>query len=179
MLVSHGIVRTSGTFTVAAAQSFFIGSIMAMLLTVWILPSKWRPLNKFELLSSSFAVMTSFAVSGSRSVLVQAAMVGSGAFAAIMIIYRNRPRLRSLFILPAIACAAGLIFVTVFHTSFEAMVDRQKDAQANEGNSLIRITNTFTGIISEYQHVTLLGQGLGTGTSGAFAYTGGRRFCYG
>ena len=126
MLVSHGIVRTSGTFTVAAAQSLFIGSVFAMLLTVWLLPRKWRPLNQFELLLSSFAIMTSFAVSGSRSVLVQVAMVAIGAFGSVMILFRNRPRIKMLILPPALLLVGWFLFVTVFHTSYEALVDRQK-----------------------------------------------------
>jgi hypothetical protein len=179
MLVAGNIVRTSGTFTVSAAQSVFIGSMIAMLLTVWILPRKWRPLNKYELLLASFAVITSFAVSGMRSAFVQAAMVGAGACASVMIIYRNRPRIKMILILPAIALVGMLIFATVFHTSFQAIIDRQIDAQGNEGNSFFRLTSGFTGVFSELQHISLLGTGLGSCTNAGFALSNGKGFAMG
>ena len=45
MGVAFTIVRTSGTFTSSAGQNLFVGSAIAMVLALWILPRSRRPLK--------------------------------------------------------------------------------------------------------------------------------------
>ena len=104
MLVAEGIVRTSGTFTVSSAQTLFVGSILAMLLSVWLMPRTQRPLGKIGLWFASFAVLTTLAVSGARSALFLAIPIVLAAMVGMLVTYRSRAGLKPLIIVPALIC---------------------------------------------------------------------------
>lgn len=166
MLVAHGVVRTSGTFTVAAAQTLFIGSVIAFLLTAWLLPKKQRPFNNITLLIASGAVLSTFAVSGSRSVFFQGALVLLGALGSAIVIFQRKPRVKVLLILPALVLAAGLSYVTVFSSAFEVMKTRQHDAEGAEGMITNRLFNMLTAVFKVMPSASVLGLGIGAGTMG-------------
>ncbi len=166
MLVSHGIVRTSGTFTVAAAQTLFVGSVIAFLLTAWLLPRKQRPFNNIILLIASAAVLATFAVSGSRSVFFQGALVMLGSLGSAIIIFQRKPRVKVLLILPALVLAGGLLYVTVFSSAFEVMKERQIAAEGAEGMITNRLFNMMTGFAKVLPSASVLGLGMGAGTMG-------------
>jgi len=166
MLVSQGVVRTSGTFTVAAAQSLFIGSVMAFLLTAWLLPGKQRPFSLVTLLIASGAVMTTFAVSGSRTVFLQLAMIVVGAIAGAFIIFRKRPQVKMLVILPSLLVAGALAYLTVFSRAYEVMRERQLGAMGAEGSIFTRFFNLFTTVLKVVPSASILGMGIGSGTMG-------------
>lgn len=166
MLVAQGVVRTSGTFTVAAAQTLFVGSVIAFLLTAWLLPRKQRPFNTLTLLIASAAVLSTFAVSGSRSVFFQGALDFLGAIGSAIIIFQRKPRVKVLLILPTIVLVTGILYVTVFSSAAEVMMERQINASANEGMITNRLFNMMTGVFKVVPSASVLGLGIGAGTMG-------------
>jgi hypothetical protein len=168
MLVSRGLVRTSGTFTVSGAQTMYIGSLIAFLLTSWLLPKKQRPLHQILLLIASASTLATFAVSGARSVFFIAAIIAFAALVSILIMHRFKPRLRTLIVLPAVLIIGGFCYVTFFPDAFGAMVQRQIDANRNEGSTALRVFGMFYSIIRAWSMLSLMGCGIGTGTNAAY-----------
>jgi hypothetical protein len=167
MMVAHGIVRTSGTFTVSAAQTLYIGSLLAMLYTVWLLPRSQRPLNRLELYVVTFSTMATFAVSGARSAFIYAAVVTVSAFVSAFVIRRQQFKLRTLIAVPAIVIVGAICYIKVFPDAFSAMVSRQMDAQIAEGSTLGRLASSFTTLFRVLPRLSLLGAGIGYGTNAA------------
>jgi hypothetical protein len=168
MLVSRGIVRTSGTFTVSASQNLYIGSLLAMLFSIWLMPRSQRPLNKIWLWLSSAATLTTFAVSGARSVFIIGAMIALAAFISVFITRRYQLSLKKVIIIPLVVLGGGIVYVTLFSEAFQAMVQRQIDANANEGSTLMRALGTFTTVLRIWPMLTMTGSGIGTGTNAAW-----------
>src|SRR4030095_3637805 len=65
MTVSRGIVRASGTFSVAAALGTFVGSTFSMALAAWLMPRNQRPLSFRVLVISSASVLVTLLLCGS------------------------------------------------------------------------------------------------------------------
>jgi hypothetical protein len=167
MMVANGIVRTSGTFTVSAAQTLYIGSLFAMLYTVWLLPRSQRPLNRFELWAATFSTLATFAVSGARSVFVYAAIVTVFAFASAFVAGGRKFRTRTIIAVPLLVILGTVCYVKLFPEAFKAMVSRQSDASMQEGSTIGRLASSTTTIIRILPRMSLLGAGLGSGTNAA------------
>ncbi len=167
MLVARGIVRTSGTFTVSAAQTLFIGSMLAMLLAAWLLPRSQRPLKRIPLWLASGAVLTMVAVSGARSVFLQVAAIFAAAFVSMIVLHRFKFRVKPFLILVAILVLGAVGYVKLFPTAFGAMVDRQMGAQYTEGTWYARVLNSSTSLVRAIPLLTVMGSGLGSGTNAA------------
>lgn len=167
MLVAHGIVRTSGTFTVSAAQTLYIGSLLAMLYTVWLLPRSQRPLNRIELWLASCSTLATFAVSGARSAFVYGAIVTIFAFISAFVIRKQQFRLRTLIAVPLIVVLGAVCYVKFFPDAFNAMVSRQRDAQIIEGSTLGRAASSLTTLFRVLPRLSVFGAGIGSGTNAA------------
>ncbi len=167
MMVAHGIVRTSGTFTVSGAQTLYIGSLLAMLYTVWLLPRSQRPLNRIELWIVSFSTVATFAVSGARSVFIYGAIVTLFAFVSAFVIRKHQFRLRTIIAVPLIVVLAAVCYVKVFPDAFSAMVSRQSDAQMTEGSTLARAASSLTTLVRVLPRLSVIGYGIGSGTNAA------------
>jgi hypothetical protein len=174
MLVAQGIVRTSGTFTVSAAQTLYISSVLSMLFAVWLLPASQRPINRIGLYLSSAATLAMFAVSGARSVFLYGAIIAAFAFAAIVIIHYEKPfsqrkkvGVRPLIIIPTLILIGAVCYVKFFPTAFSAMMERQRDAQVIEGSTLSRALSSTTSILRVLPQVSIMGAGIGAGTNAA------------
>lgn len=172
MLVNRGIVRTSGTFTVSAAQAIYIGSLLAMLFATWLMPVKQRPLKWMTLLASSGALLTMFAVSGTRSIFFLIALVGGSGFWASHLVNR-RINIKRLLTIPIILIVGAIGYAVVFPLSMEVMLERQLMAQASEGSTIFRAFGSFVGVFKVLPSVTLLGSGLGSLTNAASVVTTG------
>ncbi|MEW6611897.1 MAG: hypothetical protein ACOY5C_13265 [Pseudomonadota bacterium] len=164
--VTKDIVRTYGTFTFTTGQVIFVASTIAMLLAVWILPKDQRPLHPMLLIAATVAVITSFAVNGSRAIffytaLTLAATVFSGIIAA-----KQRIRFRAAILPIVLATAGALIFINVFTTSWEAIQERQQVASGIEGSPVARALKSFTEFTNYIIETPVLGHGVGYGTGG-------------
>jgi len=181
LLVSQGIVRTSGTFTVSAAQTLYIGSILAMLFAIWLLTRSQRPIKLPWLILASIAGLATFAVSGARSVFIWGAIIALFAFASAFIVQRPKPsvrrpktNLKKFIVVPALLVIGGVCYVKFFPTAFSAIVQRQMEAQVNEGSTFLRALGSVTSILRVWPQLSLLGAGIGAGTNAASMMTTGQ-----
>ena len=172
MIVAEGVVRTSGTFTVSAAQTLYIGSIFAMVLACWLLPPKQRPMRLVGLLVASLAALTCLAVSGARSSLLVVALIAASAVLSLIIIYRKKITLKGLkrvAILPGLMIAGIIGLLKLFPRSVQLMMERQELAGPQEGGTMSRILSFFTSYLAVWPKLTLMGLGIGAGTNAAAA----------
>lgn len=177
MTVSGEIVRTSGTFTFPAGQVMFIDSILAMILTMWLLPKAQRPLGPVMLLVTTAAVLVNLYVAGSRSAFFGAAFALLGALLSGFCMTNIRQRFRA-FLLPGVLSFIGVfLYITVFATAYQAMSERQAIASENEGSTIGRALRIFTSVFETMPHMTAIGVGIGLGSNaGAVLGTGTRQF---
>ncbi|HEY9870099.1 MAG TPA: hypothetical protein V6D08_13110 [Candidatus Obscuribacterales bacterium] len=176
-VVVRDIVRTSGTFTFSAGQVMFIESIVAMILTLWLLPRADRPLGPIASILATGAVLVNLYVSGSRSAFFATAIALGASLLSGLVMTNREQQLRALLLPGVISIAGAVLYVTLFTTAFEAMVERQEMAQANEGSMLTRATHIFTDLFEAIPRATVLGAGVGAGSNaGAVLATGARRF---
>lgn len=176
MLVANGIVRTSGTFTVAAAQSLYVSSLVAMVLSIWLLPAKFRTMKPFALLVVSASSFVTFAVAGSRTVWAFAALIVCGALCSVYLIYKDKMRvlMKKAIVVPFIIIIAAVAYKTMFKEASDSMVKRQEEASANEGNSLLRITANFTTVFYFLPNAQFLGSCVGLYSNGGARLSGGK-----
>lgn len=177
MLVTNEIVRTSGTFTVSQGQALFTGSLIAFLLTLWLLPAKDRPLRRWLLALSVGSAITCFAVCGSRSVFFFGlGAISTAAIAGALMHHKDpRKRLRG-FLRPSALLLLGMIlYVTVFNQAFRAMQVRQKLAEEGEGSTIARAFSSLTSITHAFPKMSPTGVGIGYGSNaGGMLLTGHR-----
>ncbi len=168
MLSAQNKVRTSGTFTIGAAQGIFIGSAIAMVMSIWLMPRAFRPMGNVFLLVCTGAVVACLAVSGSRSAFLHALLCIMAAVASAFLVKRMQARLRAIIRVPLIILAGLLAFVYVFPDAYSVMVERFTGAAAGEGGSHIRLLHTITDVFA-LSDVSVIGRGLGIGSPGAMA----------
>ncbi len=164
-LVSRDIVRTYGTFTFTLGQVLFIGSIIAMVLALWLLPAPQRPIGRRLLWISTFAVLENLYVSGSRSAFFTAAFSLLAAMACGLVLTNRKQQLRCLVFPGLIAVVGAVLYVTVFSSAFEAMRERAESASANEGSTLARAVSIVTCVFEAAPRATFMGYGLGMGSN--------------
>ncbi len=174
-LIGGDIVRTSGTFTFSIGQVLFIGSIVAMLLTLWLLPKVSRPIGRPLLWASTGAVLVNIYTSGSRSAFFESGITLLAAmFSGILITNRNQ-QLRCLALPGLIAIVGAVFYITVFNNAFVVMSERMAAANASEGSTLARAVGIFTGVFETLPRSTLMGIGMGLGSNAGMFLAAGAR----
>ena len=165
--VALGFVRTTGTFTSNVGQALFIGSLISMVLWVWILPRDQRPLQGMALAGVTLAVAANLAVSGQRLAFVLAVLVLVAAFACAALLRTRRYSMRILRIAAGLTITGAVAIPVFFPRHLDALSVRA--AAAAEGDAwysygiLNRALGDFTRFIGLLPDTPLLGYGLGMG----------------
>jgi hypothetical protein len=165
--VALGFVRTSGTFSSNVGQVLFIGSLLAMLLWVWILPREKRPLQGMALTSVTVAVSVNLAVSGQRAAFVLALLVLTTALASAALIPARYYSRRVLRTVAGLIITGAVTMPLLFPQQLRALSVRA--AEAAEGDDwysygiMNRALADFTNFISLLPEAPILGYGLGRG----------------
>jgi hypothetical protein len=163
--------RASGTFSFTQGHELFCHSVMAMLVAVVLMPTKWRPLPPKWLYGIGFCVIVNVLLNGNRGVLALAAIVLLSS-----LVYRigiARQKLTVRMFTPEIVCAvAFLLYTTVFGSSYQAMSERMSFRSGNQNEGLARIVGIFNAVPEAVGRTRLSGGGLGLGTSGGRALSG-------
>lgn len=169
--VGLGFIRTSGTFSSNEGQALFIGSLISMILWVWILPHDHRPLRGMALAGVTLAVSANLAVSGQRSAFVLAVLVLATAFSCVALLPTRYYSLRILRIAAGLTIAAAVAMPVLFPRQLNALSVRA--AGAAEGDAwysygiMNRALRDFTRFSSLLPDAPLLGYGLGMGGNAA------------
>lgn len=176
-LVGGDLVRTSGTFTFSIGQVLFIGSIVAMVLSLWLLPKAARQIRSPVLWAATGAVMVNLYTSGSRSAFFESTITIIASIFSGLLITDRKQQLRCL-ILPGLISLIGAVFyVTVFNNAYTVMAERMAGAGANEGSTFMRALGNVTSVFDTLPKATALGMGLGLGSNaGMYLAAGARHF---
>lgn len=177
--VANGIVRPYGPFTFTAAQTAFAGFLTAVLVAAWDQAPRWN-MSRRTLAIGLAAVFVMGALSGSRGFFLGAALI---------ILTYVAGGLLSRDVNAAVTRAAGgvigvlaflAVLVFVFPSSFAAIQQRQANAVASEGSTLVRAFGILNPFAFGGAEPSILGEGLGVGSNaGAFASAGRRVFTLG
>jgi hypothetical protein len=164
--VFGGIVRTYGTFTSSAGQTPFIASLVAMLLTAWILPGERRPLGLALLIVASVAVVTCLALSGSRGAFISAGLLLACALASSFLLPRGSMRFRARVMPLVLLALSGVLGLTVFADASQALWERSVGAYTAENEvygfgTIGRALSMFTDFLPLVFTTPLFGFGIG------------------
>jgi hypothetical protein len=171
------IVRTYGTFTSSAGQTPFVASLVALLLTAWILPRSGRPLGLAALAVTTVAVITCLVLSGSRGAFILAGVVLVIALASSFLMRQPELKLRALVIPLAVVSFATVLATTIFSEAWQALMARSVGAYDAENaiysfGTVGRAFAGFTDFVPLLPSTPFLGYGLGTfGNAVSLEYT--------
>jgi hypothetical protein len=157
--------RTSGTFTSNEGQALFIGSIVAMLLWVWILPRRRRPVKGAVLLVATAAVITNLAVSGQRTAFVMSIIIASAALMGAALMKSGTDSLRNLR-MPIVLVTVGVLAAPlVFPDHLHALSIRAANAAEGDARYSYGIVDRALGDFTRFTDLVfdspVLGYGLG------------------
>ncbi len=172
-------VRPASTFSVARGQELFVGSVIAMIFSVWLLPTGRRSISNTGRRLATPAVLVHFALNGSRTIFLEAAISCLAAMAAGLLIYK--PGVRSgavwgLVTVPLMIVILALLYVTIFSGALETAVTRHEQAERSESSAVLpRLKRQFANILPAIFESPLLGHGIGVGSGGGSYLATGRR----
>jgi hypothetical protein len=176
MVTQYGTVRPAGTFSFVSGMICFSSLVAAFLAHSFA--SRLRKGLILKILCS-LAVLSSLAVSGSRSSILAVGIVFI-MLAGLSVVSTGAARglLASIGVIGL--ALAGMTSTEFFEEGRRQLGKRFVDSAHGEdilGSSLSRVLGTFDYPIWEAQKAPLLGNGLGTGTNaGYFLTTGNRGF---
>jgi len=169
------IVRPTGTFTFFHGQQLFLGSIVAFVFSSWILPKKERPLSNILLYPATVSAIISLAVSGTRLPYILTALVCLAAAFSAFVIRRHKISARAMALPITLLVVGMLCFVYFFATIGQITLDRHRGAEGIEGSVFKRAGRMLFQFTDYISRTPLLGQGIGSHTSGGAALATGSR----
>lgn len=171
-MVTGEIVRTYGTFTFTSGQTFYVTSVLAMVIYTWLMPKDRRPVSKTLLIVASLSSISMVLLSGSRSALI---LSGLNIIVALLSsIVHSRKKLSSVSFIVGFSIAIIVLFTTVFEKSFMAIKARQESTGSFKSSIIDRIASGFVDFIEVIPDAPLFGNGLGFGTGGGSTVATGR-----
>jgi hypothetical protein len=170
MGVALDYVRTSGTFSSNEGQALFIGSLIPMVLWIWILPPERRPLRPTMLWSVTLAVLTNLAVSGQRTAFVLALLVVITTLGAAALMPRGYVAQRTLKITFGLLLSGAIAAPLLFPRQLNALAVRAAGAAVGDDLYSYGLVNRaaadFTHFTELVPDAPWLGYGLGSGGNG-------------
>ena len=168
--VALGFMRTSGTFTSNEGQSHFIGSLIPMVLWIWILAPERRPLRRMMLWSVTLAVLTNLAVSGQRTAFVLALAVVITTLGAATLLLRGYVARRALKITCGLLFGGAIVAPVLFQGQLNALSVRAAGAAVGDDLYSYGLVNRAAGDFTHFTELIpdapWLGYGLGIGGNG-------------
>ncbi len=163
LAVSGDVMRTMGTFTSNIGQALFVGSIVAMLIWVWTLPTDSRPLRGATLLAFTAATSVNVAVSGQRMIFAMMALIlCAGIVAAILM--KGAGNSWNVIKSCALLSAAGVLLgPALFPTQLHALAMRSTENGTEDPytNMVVRALNDFVTFEDYIDSTPLFGNGIG------------------
>ena len=172
-IFADGLLRTTGLLASDAQQVTYISfslSVVSAVLVSSNLPKK----QTLWLFAGLIATFTMMMVSGSRSVWFQAAGIGL-VTASSFVLTRARvsQKLRVMILPLALSLLAVAILSTTISGAYKAYEERNLNASTFSGTTTERIVNMI--LPESMFEASIGGTGIGTGTTGASAYSTGQR----
>jgi hypothetical protein len=170
---ADGLLRTTGLLASDAQQVTYISFSLSVVSAV-LVSSKLPKKQTLLLFAGLIAIFTMMMVSGSRSVWFQAAGIGL-VTASSFVLTRGRvsEKLRVMILPLALSLLAVAILSTTISGAYKAYEERNLDAGTFSGSTTERIVNMI--LPKSMFEASIGGTGIGTGTTGAAAYSSGIR----
>jgi hypothetical protein len=159
------VPRVTGTFNFGVFFGIWIGMALALCLGEWLLPAERRIFKSRSLLIlSTFSLVLTCLISGSRQNLLLAALAVVGAMIAAILIRSTRVIAVIAGILLSLPLAAALTFV-ISPTEFQVMHERLT-GKSGSANLKDRTFGTLYQWLTEPEF-SLIGRGVGLGVDAA------------
>ncbi|UCG34860.1 MAG: hypothetical protein JSW17_05035 [Candidatus Omnitrophota bacterium] len=152
------IVRAVGTFTFFHGHQLFIGSVIAFVLTVWVLPKKERPLGNYLLYAATAAALLIFALDFTRMPIFMAAFTVTAVFYGGFVMRDKKLSIRTMKLVSTLVIAALIVSSLFFAKTHKMKKDRL--AYSDTKSRMAGMPKTFYGVLG----VPFFGYGLGLST---------------
>lgn len=165
-VVTGNIVRTTGTFTFTAGQTFFASSLMAMLAFVWLYRKQYTLMPLFWLIIATGASMTHLLLSGSRTAFFMTGLIIAATFFGLLFTNNVKMKFTGAALIVFLLLIGTVMFMGPFRESFDALGTRFEQAEQSEGSAIRR---ALAPLIIFTDHITttpIIGHGVGLGTGG-------------
>jgi hypothetical protein len=165
---ANGHIRPAGLFTSILGMVELTASTAAFVLACWIMPRGKRPAPASWTIVGSVAIAASLAVSGSRSMYLQVALVIMAALVSGLLMRRSALLARATTIPIVLVGAFILLFPVLFPEGFSTIVTRWTAAnQVEAGGTSGRALANYLDFLPYVGRVPLIGYGLGLGGNAA------------
>jgi hypothetical protein len=158
--------RPMGTFTSDVGEKLFVVSCIAMLMAGWVSSRDRRMVPYWQLLAATAATLTCLGLGGSRSAMLQSAIVVTAAVASSLVLRRGEVRVRAI-LLPAILCTLAVtLYPLLLPEGYSTFTERWTSAAAVESQSFRfgifgRALYGFIDFVDLLGSTPALGYGLG------------------
>lgn len=165
---SMGHVRPNGTFTSYSGQVQLVVSTIALALSMWLLPSRNRPVSTLLLTFGTAAVLSCLALSVTRRMFIHTGIVLLSSILAGFVL-RGSNAARAWLLPAGLTVTIILLYPIVFPEGFEAFVSRWNEAYASESHVFGflgifgRAFYEFIDFVRLISKVPLIGFGMGMG----------------
>jgi hypothetical protein len=169
---ARGHVRPAGLFTSIMGMIHLTTSTLALVLPLWIQTRARRRVPQWMLLAGALAVAASLAVSGSRGMYMQVALVMAAAAFSSALLRKAGQKARAVALPAVIALAFMLLFPILSPEGYETISTRWEQAQQSESthgvdNIVERFAVGLLDFLRVIGDVPLVGFGLGLGGNAA------------
>jgi hypothetical protein len=174
----YGVVRPAGTFTSDQGLTTFSASALAMALSFWVLPVTSRPVGRLLLLVASACNLMCIGLSGSRGVLLWAAVIVGGALCGLFFV---RPKLhfRATLLIVALLAGGAISLPILFPRPTQAFLARWQEAGDAEskayGGGGVMARAAYEALSFRLLVVNTPAAGYGLGSAGNAAWELGVR----
>lgn len=165
-MVAGDKVRTTGTFSFTAGQTFFASSLMAMLAYVWLYLKQSNIMSKFWLLIATAASMAHLLLSGSRTAFFMTGLIVAAMFFGLMFTRGARMKFTGIALLVFLFAIGTVLFLGPFRESFDAIGARFESAAEIEGSPIKRAFAPMLAFVDRLLTSPIIGHGVGLGTGG-------------
>lgn len=173
-VVSGTTVRTTGTFTFTAGQTFFASSLMAMLAFVWLYRKQYTLMPMFWLIIATGTSMTHLLLSGSRTAFFMTGLIVAATFFGLLFTRSVKLKFTGIVLMVFLILIGTVMFLGPFRDSFDAIGARFESAEQIEGSPIRRALAPLIIFTSHLTTAPVIGHGVGFGTGGGSQLAAGK-----
>jgi hypothetical protein len=170
---ADNLLRTTGVLASDSQHVMYIAFTLSLLAAVLIgAKSPWK--ERLLLIAGGIATLTMMIVSGSRGIWFQVAGMGLVAVSSLFLTSaRFKGKTRGIMLIVAGLLLVGALFSTLLSGAYRAYESRNLTADTFSGTTTGRITDMF--LPQSMFSASIGGAGIGLGTTGAAAFSTGKR----
>jgi len=165
-VVAGTTVRTTGTFSFTAGQTFFASSLMAMLAYAWLYRKQYNLMSMPLLLIATCTSMTHLLLSGSRTAFFMTGLIIVSSFIGLMFTKSTKMKFNGSILIILLILIGAILFIGPFSDSLDKLNQRFENAENSEGSAILRAIAPLIIFLRHVLTAPVLGFGVGFGTGG-------------